>query len=92
MLNYYYVKKHTTLKKQQIFLLKLFLLKNIKRAVVAQGHKGVTVTRRLWVRFPLEEINYYFFIFSFLRSVTRANASKNTYPASYERYVKRNFT
>ena len=38
-------------------------------AVVAQEHKGVTVTRGLWVRFPLEEIKYLFkFIFPFLRS------------------------
>ena len=38
-------------------------------AVVAQGHKGVTVTRRLWIRCPLKEIKYLFkFIFLFLRS------------------------
>ena len=36
---------------------------------MAQGHKDVTVPRRLWVRFPLEEIKYLFtFIFPFLRS------------------------
>ena len=34
------------------------------KAVVAQGHKGVTVTR-LWVRSPLEDMKYLFkFIFA----------------------------
>ena len=39
---------------------------------MAQGHKGVTVTRRLLVRYSLEEINYSFYIFLFLRSSTNA--------------------
>ena len=38
-------------------------------AVGAQRHKGATVTRRLWVRSPLEEMNYLFkYIFPFSRS------------------------
>ena len=32
---------------------------------VAQGHKGVSETRQLWVRSPLKGINYYFLIFLF---------------------------
>ena len=44
-------------------------------AVVAQGHKGVSVTLRLWVRSPLEEIKYVFkFIFRFLRSGVEARS------------------
>ena len=38
------------------------------KAVVKQEHKGVTVARQLWVRSPLEGINYYLLLFSFLRS------------------------
>ena len=36
------------------------------RSVVAQGQNRLTVNAMLWVRFPLEEIQY--FIFLFLRS------------------------
>ena len=32
--------------------------------VVAQGHKGVTETRRLWVQSLLDGMNYYFLVFS----------------------------
>ena len=39
--------------------------KREKRPLVAQGHKGVFVTRRLWIRSPLERMNYYFLIRSF---------------------------
>ena len=56
--------------------------------VMAQGHTGVTVTRRLWIRYPLEGMNYYLLMFSFLCSGTKApgvefrhstqNASKNS--------------
>ena len=35
---------------------------------MAQGHKGMTVSRRLWVQSPLEGKNGYLLIFSFLRS------------------------
>lgn len=35
---------------------------------MVQGHKGVTVARRFWLRFPLGERNYYILIFSYLRS------------------------
>ena len=45
---------------------------SIFECLVAQGHKGVTVTRRLWVRFPIEGMNYYLLIFSFLRLGTEA--------------------
>ena len=40
-------------------------------AVVAQEHKSVNVTRRLWVRSPLGEMNI-----SFLRSDTHAEACR----------------
>ena len=41
--------------------------------VVGQGHKGVTVTRRLWVRSHLGKIKCLFkFIFPFLRSGVEA--------------------
>ena len=55
-------------------------------AVVVHGHKGVTVTRRLWVRVVLEWMNYYFLIFSFLSSDTKvktgfcASATQHTMP------------
>ena len=36
---------------------------------MVQGHKGATVTRRVWVRSALEEMKYLFnFIFPFLHS------------------------
>ena len=41
---------------------------------MAQGHKGVTVTRRLWIRTPLEEIIYCLLIFSFLCSGNKARS------------------
>ena len=42
---------------------------------MAQGHKGVTVTRRLWVRSTLEGMEYLFnFIFPFLRSSVEAKS------------------
>ena len=42
---------------------------------MAQGHKGVTVTRRLWVRSPIEEMKYLFkFIFPLLRSDVEAKS------------------
>ena len=41
----------------------------LRPEIVAQRHKVVTVTRRLWVRSPLEEKKYLFkCIFPFLRS------------------------
>ena len=40
---------------------------------MAQKRNGVTVMRRLWVRSPLEGMNYYLIIFSFLRFATKAN-------------------
>ena len=40
---------------------------------MAQGHKDVTVTRRLWVQSSLEEMKHLFkFIFPFLRSGVEA--------------------
>ena len=47
--------------------------------VAAQWHKGVTETRRLWVRSPLEKMNY-FLIFSFLRSGTKAKVRRGVPP------------
>ena len=40
---------------------KLFIVSYFKymQIVVAQVHKYVTVTRRLWIRFPLGGKNYY---------------------------------
>ena len=40
-------------------------------ATVAQGHKDVAATQRLWVRSPFEGVNYNFLIISFLRTTTR---------------------
>ena len=40
-------------------------------AVVAQGPKGKTVRRPLWVRSPFREMNYYLLIFSFRRPGTK---------------------
>ena len=37
---------------------------HIIEAVVAQWHKGVTVKRRLWVRYPLRGMHYCLLIFS----------------------------
>ena len=47
-------------------------------AVVAQGHKGVIVTRWLWVRCTLGGINFYllYIIFLFLRSRNMAKARR----------------
>ena len=41
---------------------------SVSEPVVAYGRKGVIVKQRLWVRSPLEDMNYYLSIFSFLRS------------------------
>ena len=51
---------------------------------MAQGHKGATVTLRLWVQSPLDEINYYFLIFSFLALALRQG------PAVEIRHLTRN--
>ena len=62
------------------------------KAVVAQGHKGVTVTRRLWVGFPFGGINYYLLIFSFLRSGTKAKEkglSSSLYMQSLEKFGRK---
>ena len=54
--------------------IKAFIVSHIKifstdRRRLAPGHKGVTVTLRLWVRSPLEGMkNLFKFIFLFLRS------------------------
>ena len=45
-------------------------------AVVAQGLKGVTVRRRLWIRLPLGRMNYYLLIISFLRSDTKVKVQR----------------
>ena len=46
---------------------------------MAQGYKGVTVTRQLWVRCPLEGVNCYLLILSFLRSgISSRNALKDS--------------
>ena len=45
-------------------------------AIVAQGHKGVTKTRGLWIRSPLEGMNYYFLMFLFIRSGSKAKARR----------------
>ena len=52
-----------------MYIIILIITKNIYlEAVVAKGNKGMTATRRLSVRSPLEGMCYYFLIFSFLRS------------------------
>ena len=48
--------------------------KNSIEAVVEQGHKVVTVSRLLWIRSPLERINYYLLLCLFLRSSTKAKS------------------
>ena len=53
-------------------------------AVVAQGHKGVTVTRRLWVPSLLEGMNYYFLTFSFLCSGTKAKSPALTTASCFQ--------
>ena len=73
--------------------------RNKIEAVVAQGHDGVTVIRRLWVQSRIGGMNYYLLIFSHLRSSTNTvlhselqfhhsthNASKKS-PESGERSV-----
>ena len=60
------------------FIILFFLFQHVlhnQRDVVAQGHKGETVTRRLWVQSPLEVMNYYFLMFSYLRSGTKVKKS-----------------
>ena len=44
----------------------------MSEAVVAEGYKSATETRRLWFRSPLERKNCYLLIFSFLRSGIKA--------------------
>ena len=41
------------------------LFSSLLKAVAAQGHKVVTVSRLLWVRSPLGGLNYNLIIFSF---------------------------
>ena len=53
----------------------LFLLFIYYEAVVAQSYKGVAVTRWLWVRSPLQKMNY-FLLFSFLRTATKEKARR----------------
>ena len=67
---------------------KMFAFLHIIEVVVAQGHKKMTVTQRLWVLCPHEGMNYYVLKFSLLRSGTKTpgvelrqstrNASKNS--------------
>ena len=52
-------------------------IKNISKTLIIsilQEHKCVTETWWLWVRSPLERLNYYFLIFSFLCSGTKVKA------------------
>ena len=47
-----------------IYLTKILVLYIRREVVVAQWHKVVTVTRRLWVNsFSLKRMNYYLLIF-----------------------------
>ena len=43
---------------------------------MAQGHRSETVTRRLWVRSPVEGMHYYLLIFSFLCSGNKAKVQR----------------
>ena len=57
----------------QLFCQLIVFYKTIKfnEVVVAHGHNGVTVMRRLRARSPLGGMNDYLFIFSLLRSGTK---------------------
>ena len=57
-------------------LKEIYKLKNIIEAIVAHGHRGVTVKRRLWARSPFEEVKYLFkFNFHFFGLVSRQSAA-----------------
>ena len=47
---------------------------------MAQEHKGVILTQRLWLWFSFEEKDYYFLIFSFHRSGTRVKIRRWVQP------------
>ena len=56
----------------------MLLFSSLLKAVAAQGHKVVAVTRLLWVRSPLGGSNYNLIIFSFRTSVTHYTQYLNT--------------
>ena len=57
---------------------------------MVQGHKGETEMWRLWVRYPRERINYYFLIFSFLRSGIKSKV-RRWFPPLNTQYIEKFF-
>ena len=47
---------------------------------MAQGYKSMTVTQRLWIRSPLEGINYYLLINIFIYSLWHQGKSPALFP------------